>query len=208
MVESLADFAGMVDVIETYAHLIFVALAIYYGWLIFKGGTEGKTAAKAWGVGAAGGKKFWKFGKKVNRKIWSEEKLMLAEYVDLEKLKKAVNNSKVTTDAELKKAVGSKERRAKRHESKAYNRFNQLKKAIEDMSLDASVKKNVNKILNEMEVFTKTIVDAIREFDGILDRAGVVATKKTQMTAAIDKAITADRSFVAKLEDLKKALAT
>ena len=210
-IPDLSDFAGWVDKIEAYAHVIFLVLIAYYTWLLFKGGDEGKTAGKAWGVGTAGAKKvggwFKKSGKAIKKGLTREEKLALAEYVDLEQLKKAVNNPKVTTDAGLKKAVGSTERRTKRHESKAYNRLNQLQKTIADMKFEPKKQRALDKILNEMTVFTKQIVDQIREFDRVLDATGpAIATKKTQMTAAIDKAITADRDFVAKLEEMKKVI--
>lgn len=210
-IPDLSDFAGWVDKIEAYAHVIFIVLIAYYTWLLFKGGDEGKTHKDAWGMGATGAKKiggwFKKGGKYLKKKVTREEKLALAEYVDLEQLKKAVNNPKVTTDAGLKKAVGSGERRAKRHESKAYNRLNQLQKTIADMKFEPKRQKALDKILNEMTVFTKQIVDQIREFDRVLDAAGpAIGTKKTQMTAALDKAITADRDFVAKLEEMKKVI--
>lgn len=210
-IPDLSDFAGWVDKIEAYAHVIFLVLIAYYTWLLFKGGDEGKTAGKAWGMGATGAKKiggWFKKGARGVKRAWKrEEKLALAEYVDLEQLKKAVNNPKVTTDAGLKKAVGSAERRAKRHESKAYNRLNQLQKTIADMKFEPKRQKALDKILNEMTVFTKQIVDQIREFDLALDAAGpAIATKKAKMTAALDKAITADRDFVAKLEEMKKVI--
>ena len=53
---ALLDFALIIDQIETYAHLVLFIAAIYYLWLIFKGGTEGTTHKEAWGLGADKGK--------------------------------------------------------------------------------------------------------------------------------------------------------
>ncbi|MBS3169134.1 hypothetical protein J4210_01495 [Candidatus Woesearchaeota archaeon] len=207
----LTDFAGWIDAIESYAHVIFIVLVIYYTWLVIKGGDkDGKSADKAWGAGPAAGKGVWNWTKKVGRKakrgMGLEEKLVLAEYADLEALKKALNSSKVTDDASLKKAVGAGRRKAKRHEARAYRRLNQLQKTVEDMELDPKRNKAAKALFTRMTVFTKEIVEALRNFDNTLEGTKTVPNKKTGMNAELDKAITADRGFVAELEKLKKVI--
>ncbi|MBI4152565.1 hypothetical protein HY495_02540 [Candidatus Woesearchaeota archaeon] len=207
----LTDFAGWINIIESYAHVIFFVLAAYYTWLLIKGGDkDGKSADKAWGAGPAAGKGLWKWTQKtrgkLKRKMGLEEKLVLAEYADLEALKKALNNSKVTDDASLKKAVGSKEKKAKRHEAKAYRRLNQLQKTIDDFELEPKRKAAARTVLNRMTVFTKEIVNALRQFDTALGSTAAFAAKKTLLNTEVDKAITADRGFVAELAKLKKVI--
>lgn len=97
MVFSLG-FADLINSIEEYAYLVLVVTAGYYLWLTFKGGTEGSTHEKAWGLGKDAGKSLWKKGgdlmgltkeskekKKVVRKAKREKTALLNEYIEEQK---------------------------------------------------------------------------------------------------------------------------
>lgn len=94
---ALIEFAEVINAIEEYAYFVLLAVALYYLWLTFKGGTEGEAHKKAWGIGAEGGKGLWsktggklwgkeaKEKKKVIRKAKREKTALLNEYIDEQK---------------------------------------------------------------------------------------------------------------------------
>ncbi len=196
----LSNFAGMVDTLETYAHVLFLILAAYYAYLFIRGGDNRKPAGKGFGLADSTKKAVAKSVKKAGKLLKKTTKLEIAEYVDLEKLKKSINDAKVTTDPELVKRGNAS--KAKRHESKAYGRFSKLESTLSSAGLDSNPA--VKKSLKAMETMTTTIVKELRDFDLAIASTAAFAAKKKAMNDALDAAISADRGFIAEAEKLKK----
>ncbi len=202
------QFATMVDTLETYAHFIFIVLALYYVYLFIRDGDNRKPKGTGFGLGPEAGKKAVKGAKKAGKLLRKTTKLEIEEYIDLEKLKKAINNTKVGTDAELVKVGNPKA--AKRKEAKAYSRFSKLESAVQSAGLDSDPA--IKKLLKNMEVFTTDLVAKLKDYDTALaistsgPAAVTVDTKKKEMSKALDAAISADRGFIAEAEKLQKVL--
>ena len=200
----LAELQHWVGLIVSWSHLILVGAAAYYLWLFFKGGTEGSTHKEAWGLGAKTGRALWEKGSKAYKASKKFKNIVLGEFVDLRELKKDLNDSAIKDDAGLKKAIGSKERKAKRHESRAFRRFDKLKKAVKDADVTDEKKVKADDILKEMEIFNKDIIAALKEFDVALSKRIPLPTKKKMLNEAVDKAIVAEEDLVAEHEKLMK----
>lgn len=203
----LAELQYWVDIIVSWSHLILVGAAIYYLWLTFKGGTEGTTDKETWGIGSKVGRSLWERGSKAYKSSKKFKKIVLGEFVDLQELKKAVNDASIKDDAGLKRAIGSSERKAKRHESRAFRRFSKLQKAVkEDTNVTDEKKAKAEEILKKMEVFNKTIVIKLKEFDTILSKSKGISfpKKKEQLNHVLDEAIVAEEDLVAEHQKLMK----
>lgn len=212
------EFADLITTITDYAFFVLIAALIYYGYLIFKGGTEGRRgsdAAKSAGEGIGKGAEWvaekWKESRKKSKeKEEKVEKFSLKEYVDLEDLKKAVG--KVKEDKDFKK-LRHKDRRAKRDERRAYRFVEQLKEAVNDLKLTGAAKSSTDKDVTEIEAFNNIVVKKIKEFeDDLAKPLGAkkaltdVNTKKTTLIGHLDAALSAEISLQAALKDLRRIL--
>ncbi|MBI2145956.1 hypothetical protein HYU22_01285 [Candidatus Woesearchaeota archaeon] len=203
----LVELQYWVNIIVSWSHLILVGAAIYFLWLIFKGGTEGTSHKDAWGIGSKTGRALWEKGSKAYKASKKFKNIVLGEFVDLEELKKEINDAGIKDDAALKKAVGSSERKAKRQESRAFRRFSKLQKAVkDDTNVTDEKKAKAEEILKEMEIFNNTIVKKIKEFDTVLSRKGGISfpEKKRQLNRILDEAIEAEQDLVAEHQKLMK----
>lgn len=200
----LSNFAGMVDTLETYAHVLFLILAVYYLYLFIKGGDSRKPASKGFGLADSTKKAVVKGVKKAGKLLKKTTNLEIAEYVDLEKLMNSIEKAKADDNADLMKRGNAN--KAKRHESKAYARFTKFESTVASAGLDSDP--TVKKSLKVMETLTKELVLKINEYDNALKLAGTpgaaFTAKKAAMKKALGEAISANRGFIAEAEKLKK----
>ncbi len=209
----LSDFAGMVTIIESYAHVIFILLIIYYTYLTIKGGSGVKVAGAAWGLGkdagkgiAGGAKKAWKKMFKTTTKVeqWGE-----LDYLNIKKLQDALKKLPDTgAQAELEKVLGGPKRKLVRSEKKTYRRFADVEDAVK--KLKPEVQKKVSGTVKQMEIDNKMVIDQLRIFDTELANTGrtTVKSKRKTLDDALTAALTADQAFIAGAEKLKKLLAS
>ncbi len=198
----LSNFAAMVDTLETYAHLLFVALALYYLYLTFKGG-DSKKSGKSFGLGPEKGKEAAKKIKEAGKLLKKTEKLDVEEYVYLKELETALSK-KITTPEELKKAVDKSEHNEKRKLVKSKKRFHKLELVLDGIGLAEDPK--FKPLLTELETFTNTIIAEMEKFDTALNSKKDIPERVKDMKAAIAAAISADRGFMAAAQTLQKAL--
>jgi len=200
---------------------------VYFGWkLIFgPGGGSSKFGGGAgeWIKEKAGDAFDWHSERKeAGRKIAAAEQMALLEYDDLEKLKKAVAkvNSEESTGFFGGKSfskLGRAGKAAKRHEAKANARLVSLEDSLEGdnfkelFTKKPALKAKVDDELKKMDVFNKTVIAKIKEFDDALaDKTtwgAKIGDKKTVLIGFLDEAIKAERGLAATFKAIKDILA-
>jgi len=208
-VELVTEFSGFIGEFADYATMFIVLVLIYFIWKTIRP-TEipDKLKEPVKGlIGRGGIVGDWAATKDRFKKIWRGEKkaerATLSAFVNLKGLKKIVNEAK--SDADLDK-LNSKEKKAIRHERRAFARTNRLKTAVKTSKLSKDKLAKAENIIKKMDVLNKEVVVAIRNFNNVFNKQMPFAQKKKLMGQFLDLAINSDEGVVASFRNLRRLL--
>lgn len=206
-----AQFASLADAIAGYSYWILVPAAIYYLWLVFKGGTEGRKAEEKDGKNILG------WGKeKVNKMVRNSKTKLMNEYIEEEKelklldevvkardealdvvkeilgkgeIKDVAEGKEVLTSVEkVKKALDTARKEFRRLKSRTWRqerRFDKLVKEFKDKDKDVARLDMLEKqILEKHNEAIGHLDDAINEYGTVLPLANTFNTEFTKISGS------------------------